>query len=82
MSAPYNPDIDVEVARGTGLHLQISGHAVDDAYGAMVMAELAVLREDFPQVRVDVQLRSKARPSAADMARLINVELNRNEIWE
>jgi hypothetical protein len=48
----------------------------------MVMAELAVLREDFPQVRVDVHLRSKARPSAADMARLINVELNRNEIWE
>jgi hypothetical protein len=82
MSAPYNPDIDVEVDRGTGLHLQINGHAVDDAYGAMVMAELAVLREEFPQVRVDVQVRSKTRPTAADMARLINVELNRNEIWE
>ncbi|MBV9194638.1 MAG: hypothetical protein JO168_10885 [Solirubrobacterales bacterium] len=39
MSTPYNPNIDFEVSRGTGLHLQINGRAVDDAYGAIVMAD-------------------------------------------
>ena len=51
MSAPYNPNIDLQVARGHGLHLQINRQPVPDSYGAIVMAELAHLCE-FPAVRV------------------------------
>jgi hypothetical protein len=46
------------------------------------MAELAALREEFPAVRVDVHLRTQTRPTPAQMARLINAELDRNEIWD
>jgi hypothetical protein len=35
---PYNPNIDLQVGRGAGLHLQINGRPVDNAYGAIVMA--------------------------------------------
>ena len=49
MSAPYNPNIDLQVGRGHGLHLQINGRPVPDSYGAIVMAELAQLC-DFPDV--------------------------------
>lgn len=62
MSAPYNPNLDVQVARGSGLYLRINGRPVDDTYGAIVMAELAQLR-DFPDVRVDVDLRTSKRPT-------------------
>jgi hypothetical protein len=58
MSAPANPTIELNVSRGTGLYLHLNGRLVDDSYGAIVMAELAQLR-DFPDVRVD------ARPNAA-----------------
>ena len=74
MSAPYHPSID--------LHLQINGRPVSDTYGAIVMAELAQLREEFPAVRVDVAYRSASRPGPAAMARLIATELDRNEIWD
>jgi hypothetical protein len=40
------------------------------------------LPEDFPAVRVDVAYRSASKPSPAAMARLINAELDRNEIWD
>jgi hypothetical protein len=56
VSAPYNPNIDLQVARGHGLHLQINGRPVADSYGTIVMAELAHLCE-FPAVRVDVTYR-------------------------
>jgi hypothetical protein len=46
------------------------------------MAELAHLREEFPAVRVDVDYRCATRPTPAIMARLINTELDRNEIWQ
>ena len=46
------------------------------------MAELAVLREEFPAVRVDVAYRSASKPSPVAMARLISAELDRNEIWD
>ena len=82
MSTPYNPSISLEVGRGGGLQLQINGRPVDDTYGAIVMAELAVLREEFPAVRVDVAYRSASKPCPAAMARLINAELDRNEIWD
>jgi hypothetical protein len=82
MAAPSNPNIDLQVSRGGGLYLHINGRTVDDTYGAIVMAELAALREHFPDVRVDVQLRAHTRPSPAQMARLINTELDRNEIWD
>ena len=82
MSAPYNPNIDLHVSRGVGLHLQINGRPVDNTYGAIVMAELGQLREEFPNVRVDVAYRSSARPSPTVMAQLINAELDRNEIWD
>lgn len=82
MSIPYNPKIALEVSRGLGLHLQVNGRPVDNAYGAIVMAELAHLREDFPAVRVDVAYRCTSRPAAAAMARLITTELDRNEIWD
>jgi hypothetical protein len=36
MSAPYNPNIDLQVDRGHGLHLQINGRPVPDSYGAIV----------------------------------------------
>ena len=81
MSAPYNPDIDLQVGRGNGLHLQINGRPVPDSYGAIVMAELAHLCE-FPAVRVDVSYRSPQRPAPAAMARMIAAELDRNEIWD
>ena len=55
---------------------------MDDSYGAIVMAELAQLREEFPAVRVDVAYRSASRPGPAAMARLIATELDRNEIWD
>jgi hypothetical protein len=55
---------------------------VDDTYGAMVMAELARLREEFPAVWVDVAHRSASRPGPGAMARLIATELDRNEIWD
>lgn len=82
MNAPYNPNIEVHVGRGAGLYLKINARPVDDTYGAIVMAELAALREEFPALRVDVDLRAAAPPSPADMARLIAIELDRNEIWE
>ncbi len=82
MSAPYHPSIDLQVSRGAGLYLQINGRLVDDSYGAIVMAELAQLREQFPAVRVDVAYRSASRPGPAAMARLIVAELDRNEIWD
>jgi hypothetical protein len=47
LSAPYNPNIDLQVGRGHGLHLQINGRPVPNSYGAIVMAELAQLC-DFP----------------------------------
>src|SRR5947209_12500126 len=74
--------LGVAVRVGTGLYLQINGRPVDNAYGAIVMAELAALRDDFPAVRVDVAYRSASRPAPAAMARLINIELDRNEIWD
>jgi hypothetical protein len=47
MNAPYNPNIDLQVDRGYGLHLEINRQSVPDSYGAIVMAELAQLCE-FP----------------------------------
>ena len=82
MSAAYDPNIDLQVGRGAGLYLQINGRPVDNTYGAIVMAELAVLRDEFPAVRVDVAYRSASRPTPAAMARLIATELDRNEIWD
>jgi hypothetical protein len=35
MSAPYNPNIDLQVGRGHGLHLQINRQPVPDSYGAL-----------------------------------------------
>ncbi len=81
MSAPYNPNIDLEVGRGHGLHLQINRQPVPDGYGAIVMAELAQLCE-FPAVRVDVSYRCQRRPEPVAMARMIADELARNEIWD
>ena len=81
MSSPYNPNITLEVGRGGGLHVQINDRPVDNTYGAIVMAELAQLREEFPAVRVDVAYRCASKPPPATMARLINIELDRNEIW-
>jgi hypothetical protein len=81
MSAPHSSRIEVNVSRGTGLYLYLGGRLVDDSYGAIVMAELAQLR-DFPDVRVDVHLRSRQRPAAAATAQLIAAELDRNEIWD
>ena len=43
MSTPYNPNFDLHVDRGHGLHLQINRQPVPDSYGAIVMAELAHL---------------------------------------
>ena len=82
MSAPYDPNIDLQVGRGAGLYLQINGRPVDNNYGAIVMAELAALRDESPTVRVDVAYRSGSRPTPAAMARLIATELDRNEIWD
>ena len=39
MSAPYNPNIDLQVGRGHGLHLEINRRPVPDSYGAIVMAD-------------------------------------------
>jgi hypothetical protein len=78
-----SPEIALEVSRGAGLYLQINGRPADNTYGTIVMAELAQLREDFPAVRVDVAYRSASPPPPpASMARLINTELHRNEIWD
>ena len=38
MSAPYNPNIDLQVDRGWGLNLEINRLPVPDSYGAVVMA--------------------------------------------
>ena len=81
MTAPYNPNIDLQVSRGHGLHLRINRQSVPDIYGAMVMAELAQLCE-FPAVRVDVRYRCHRRPEPVAMARMIADELARNEIWD
>jgi len=81
LSAPRNPNIDLQVDRGHGLHLQINGRPVPDSYGAIVMAELAQLC-DFPGVRVEVQVRARMRPAPAEMAQAIATELGRNEIWD
>jgi hypothetical protein len=81
MSAPYNPNIDLQVGRGHGLHLQINRQPVPDTYGAIVMAELAHLCE-FPAVRVDVRYSCTRRSEPAAMARMIADELARNEIWD
>jgi hypothetical protein len=81
VNAPEHPDIDVRVTRGRGLALQINGRPVEDTYGAMVMAELSQLHE-FPEVRVEIDLRTTHRPTAVQMARLIATELDRNEIWD
>ena len=61
MSAPYNPNIDLQVDRGHGLHLQINRQPVPDSYGAIVMAELAQLCE-FPAVRVEVRYSCQPAP--------------------
>lgn len=37
MSAHYNPNIELDVGRGAGLHLIINGRPVDDTFGAVVM---------------------------------------------
>ena len=81
MSVPHNPNIDLQVARGHGLHLEINCQQVPDSYGAIVMAELAQLC-DFPDVRVEVQVRARVRSAAAEMAQAIATELDRNEIWD
>jgi hypothetical protein len=81
VSVPHNPNIDLQVARGHGLHLEINCQPVPDSYGAIVMAELAQLHE-FPAVRVDVRYRCRQRPTPALMARMIAGELDRNEIWD
>ena len=81
MNAPYNPNIDLQVGRGHGLHLQINRQPVPDTYGAIVMAELAHLCE-FPAVRVDVRYSCTRRPEPAAMAKMIADELGRNEIWD
>ena len=81
MSPPYNPNIDLRVNRGHGLHLQINRQPVPDSYGAIVMAELAHLCE-FPAVRVEVHYSGTRRPEPAAMARMIADELARNEIWD
>jgi hypothetical protein len=81
MSAPANATIELNVSRGTGLYLHLNGRLVDDSYGTIVMAELAQLR-DFPNVSVDVHVRTRQRLAPAVMAQLIATELGRNEIWE
>jgi hypothetical protein len=81
MNVPYNPNIDLQVGRGHGLHLQINRQTVPDTYGAIVMAELAHLCE-FPAVRVDVRYSCTRRPEPAAMAQMIADELSRNEIWD
>jgi hypothetical protein len=81
MSAPYNSNIDLQVDRGHGLHLEINRRPVPDSYGAIVMAELAHLCE-FPAVRVEVRYSCTRRPEPAAMARMIADELARNEIWD
>jgi len=81
LSVPYNPNIDLQVARGRGLHLEINCQPVPDSYGAIVMAELAQLC-DFPDIRVEVQVRARVRPAPAEMAQAIATELGRNEIWD
>jgi hypothetical protein len=81
MSVPYNPNIDLQVDRGHGLHLQINRQPIPDSYGAVVMAELAHLCE-FPAVRVDVRYSCTRRPEPAVMARMIADELARDEIWD
>jgi hypothetical protein len=81
MSAPYNPNIDLQVGRGHGLHLEINRQPVPDSYGAIVMGELAQLCE-FPAVRVEVRYSCNRRPEPAAIARMIADELARNEIWD
>ena len=81
MSVPHNPNIDLQVVRGRGLHLEINRQPVSDGYGAIVMAELAQLC-DFPDVRVEVQVGARVRPAPAEMAQAIATELGRNEIWD
>ncbi len=81
MSAPYNPNVDLEVGRGHGLHLQINRQPVPDSYAAIVMAEFAQLCE-FPAVGVDVSYCCQRRPEPVAMARMIADELARNEIWD
>jgi hypothetical protein len=81
MSAPCNPNIELQVDRGHGLHLQINRQPVPDSYGAIVMAELAHLCE-FPAVRVEVCYSCTRRPEPAAMARMIADELARDEIWD
>jgi len=61
MSAPYNPNMDLQVGRGHGLHLQINRQTVPDSYGAIVMGELVHLCE-FPAVRVEVHGARNRRP--------------------
>ena len=82
MSAPYDANIDLQVGRGAGLYLKINGRPVDNTYGAIVMAELAVTARRVSAMRVDVAYRSASRPTPAAMARLIAIELDRNEIWD
>jgi hypothetical protein len=81
MSAQYNPNIDLQVGRGHGLHLEINRRPVPDSYGAIVMAELAQLCE-FPAVRVEVRYSCSRRPEPGAMARMIADKLTRNEIWD
>ena len=64
MSAPHNPNIDLQAGRGHSLHLQINRQPVPDSYGAIVMAELAHLCE-FPAVRVEVHYSCTRRPEPA-----------------
>jgi len=41
VSAPENPNIELDVSRGAGLHLKINDRPVDDTDRAIVIAELA-----------------------------------------
>jgi hypothetical protein len=81
MNAPYNANIDLQIGRGHGLHLQINRQPVPDSYGTIVMAELAQLCE-FPAVLVEVRYSGTRRPEPAAMARMIADELARDEIWD
>jgi hypothetical protein len=51
-----------QVSPSGGLHLWSNEQPGEDAYSEVVMAELAALREQFPAVRVDVDLRARGRP--------------------
>ena len=81
MSAPYNPNIDLQVDRGHGLHLQINRQPVPDSYGAIVMAELAQLvRVPRRSRRRELLLPATARTGGHGPDD--RGQLARNEIWD